>query len=770
MRKTRISKQPFLPAFSYLLTLLLFYLSFLFPISSFAADDSVCAEVKIEIKQELTLERQAFDAHMRINNGLSGISLENVDIDVTFYDEDGEPVLASFDPDNTDALFFISIDSMENIDNVDGAGTVQASTSTDIHWLIIPATGSSNGVEQGTLYFVGATLSYTIGGEEYVTEVAPDYIFVKPMPELTLDYFLPTDVYGDDAFTPEIEPSIPFSLGIRVGNNGSGVARSLKIDSAQPKITDNDQGLLVNFVIEGCEVNGNPATPSLLADFGDIEPNRSGIARWIMTSSLSGQFVEFNAKYSHSNELGGELTSLLEAVNTHFLVRDVLVDLPGRDAIRDFLAKDGEVYRVYESDSVATNVLDQSASSSLQLEGTYGSEVHYTLATPITAGFMYVQLPDPFSGQKILKSVVRSDGKAIMEENAWLSKTRSGSTPWEYFINLFDVNTTDSYTFVFDDPSAMPQPPVLQFIPDRSMPEGQQLSFLVEASDPDGTPPSLLAAPLPALATFTDQGDGTGIFDWTPAMGQAGQYKITFRASDGTLKDFQRVTLTIYSTGDTDGDGLTDEEEIALGTDPFKADTDSDGYNDGDEVNAGTDPLSEFSYPAETAISLKQGFNLIAIPEDVTSMPDLKDWLSVLGDLTDIEKVLVYDDHKGKFITLIPGDPSNESFTLKGGEGLIVYAKQDKEITFTSVLCLTHDLKPGFNLAGFAYPEEGYSAYQLLTDIGSENVSSIQRYSSEKGTFETAGFGPEGQLVGMDFLIVSGEGYFVFMKQEVLGF
>lgn len=30
-----------------------------------AEDDSVCARVKIEIKQELTLERQAFDANMR---------------------------------------------------------------------------------------------------------------------------------------------------------------------------------------------------------------------------------------------------------------------------------------------------------------------------------------------------------------------------------------------------------------------------------------------------------------------------------------------------------------------------------------------------------------------------------------------------------------------------------------------------------------------------------------------------------------------------------
>lgn len=44
---------------------------------------------------------------------------------------------------------------------------------------------------------------------------------------------------------------------------------------------------------------------------------------------------------------------------------------------------------------------------------------------------------------------------------------------------------------------------------------------------------------------------------------------------------------------DTDGDGLFDRDEIALGTDPNNADTDGDGLNDGDEVNIySTSPFS----------------------------------------------------------------------------------------------------------------------------------------------------------------------------------
>jgi len=44
---------------------------------------------------------------------------------------------------------------------------------------------------------------------------------------------------------------------------------------------------------------------------------------------------------------------------------------------------------------------------------------------------------------------------------------------------------------------------------------------------------------------------------------------------------------------DTDGDGLTDEEEKELGTDPEDPDTDDDGINDGDEVNGSKNPFDE---------------------------------------------------------------------------------------------------------------------------------------------------------------------------------
>lgn len=45
------------------------------------------------------------------------------------------------------------------------------------------------------------------------------------------------------------------------------------------------------------------------------------------------------------------------------------------------------------------------------------------------------------------------------------------------------------------------------------------------------------------------------------------------------------------ATLDSDGDGLLDDEERRIGTNPFNKDTDGDGLSDFDEVRLGTDPL-----------------------------------------------------------------------------------------------------------------------------------------------------------------------------------
>lgn len=537
------------------------------------AQDTVCARVKIEIKQELTLERQAFDAEMKINNTTDTGLIEAVSVVVKVTDEAGTPVAVTDNPNDTSAKFFLRVSNRENISDVTGTGTVRPQTTARINWLLIPAPGSAGNLPTGKKYLVGATLKYRYGGEDQTLDVSPDVITVKPLPLLTLDYFLQQDVIGDDPLTSEIEAVEPATLGVRVKNNGFATAKNLKIDSAQPKIVENNQGLLINFKLTGSYVDDAPTQNTLLVNFGDIPANSSKMGRWLLETSLAGKFTEFTASFSHADELGGALTSILQATNAHFLIRDVRVDLPGRDNVRDFLARDGDVIRVYESDSTDTVVTDRSGVAQMSASTNGSGNAVYRITFPTTAGFAYVKLPDPFNGTKALGAVQRSDAKQMLPENVWLSKTRNLELKrWEYWVNIFDVNTTGSYDTEFQAPPTATLPPVLQFIPDRTLDEEQQVSFLVEASSPSGKPVSLSAAPLPAGATFTPQATdplaptlARAIFDWKPAKGSAGNYLITYTATDGTLTSTRSARIQVNSATPPPGPGTPTIESPSSG-------------------------------------------------------------------------------------------------------------------------------------------------------------------------------------------------------------
>jgi hypothetical protein len=87
--------------------------------------------------------------------------------------------------------------------------------------------------------------------------------------------------------------------------------------------------------------------------------------------------------------------------------------------------------------------------------------------------------------------------------------------------------------------------PILAAIGPRNVNEGLVLNFGVSASDPDATVPSLLAENLPLNATFVDNGNGTGTFNFAPDFTQAGVFNVRFIASDGALADSELVAITV---------------------------------------------------------------------------------------------------------------------------------------------------------------------------------------------------------------------------------
>lgn len=123
-----------------------------------------------------------------------------------------------------------------------------------------------------------------------------------------------------------------------------------------------------------------------------------------------------------------------------------------------------------------------------------------------------------------------------------------------------DYDQAGDYSVVFyatDDSSAVDseavaitiqnvnRPPAMATIEPQTVAEGDTLELAVSASDPDGQAVSLLAINLPTNGDFTDNSDGTGLFTFTPDYDQAGDYTVTFVASDGAAADSQDVAMTV---------------------------------------------------------------------------------------------------------------------------------------------------------------------------------------------------------------------------------
>ncbi len=93
--------------------------------------------------------------------------------------------------------------------------------------------------------------------------------------------------------------------------------------------------------------------------------------------------------------------------------------------------------------------------------------------------------------------------------------------------------------------------------------------------------------------------DGTGkavISVWVPAASTSytNRYQAVGDYNNPTGYTVSNVTLGAYvaATGDSDGDGLTNTQELTYSTDPGRADTDGGGLNDGAEITAGKNPLN----------------------------------------------------------------------------------------------------------------------------------------------------------------------------------
>ena len=178
----------------------------------------VCANVRVKIEQELTLTRIGFQAKLEIGNDGS-TPLEEISVTLRI-----NP-FQNYTYDAT-SLFVIDEPDLNKITSVDGNGTLIANSDGAVTWLMMPLTEAAPVFD--TKYEVSGILFYVISGVEYIQNLSPDTITVKPDPQLHLTYFHSRIAFSDDPFTEDIiEPAQPFHLGILIENKGCKYCLSL---------------------------------------------------------------------------------------------------------------------------------------------------------------------------------------------------------------------------------------------------------------------------------------------------------------------------------------------------------------------------------------------------------------------------------------------------------------------------------------------------------------------------------------------------------------
>ena len=414
----------------------------------------ICSRVKIEILQELSMERIGFLATLEVTDNDAVDSITDFSASLTFTDPtDGDGA-----ENNAADRFFVRAPELENINKIDGSGIIAPTQKAVVRWFIVPKPGAGGEDPAGKRYRVGCNLSGKFQGAympEDVLFAVPDMITVQPQPLLDITYFQPRDVQGDDPFTESVEAPVPFTLGVLVRNVGYGTARNVMIRSEQPKIVENQQNLLLIPRLLGVRVMDSLLDrSSLTVNVGNLEPGGARKAAWDMITSLSGEFVEFKANYTHAPEFGGEETSLITNLVAHFIANEVLNDQSGRDDVLDFLADtDRDENQIpdalYESEGqiLPVNYLANASVGTSPGPGQALVEVDSDYSD-----WCYLRVDDPQQAKLAVSSVVRGDGKVVNTNNYWTSvRYRKSDNEKLTYLHIFDLVSpgTNTYTVTY---------------------------------------------------------------------------------------------------------------------------------------------------------------------------------------------------------------------------------------------------------------------------------------------------------------------------------
>lgn len=426
----------------------------------------VCASVGISLSQKLTMTREAFEGTLKIFNGATTGAMDSIALHLEIKNESGVLSNHLFEIDNT---------SLTALTGISGTGQLAANTEGIAKILFIPEKDAAPIVPR--FYSFGGSISYIdpFSNLKVTMPLVLVTLQVNPSPDLFLHYFMQRDIFGDDAFTANVEPSVPARLAVMIENDGYGTAQNVRIQSAQPQVIDNEKGLALQMNLIGSRLQGGVTNWGLNnIDFGSIPPLSTRVGEWLFTSNLLGHFTGYSTNVRHVSSRGNPDLSLISGAQLHELIHSIKIYGAQDDDILDFLTNEVQDANDHP-DAIFASRGNTVYNVKEAVSGQFLNAIQFptfttTLqVTPQDSGWFYLKLNDPGQGEYNIVSVTRnSDGQVIPLENAWLTYVTIPDTKiqkYEDKFHMVDVvpnNTTRTYTVVWSPKD--PNPPKVDTI------------------------------------------------------------------------------------------------------------------------------------------------------------------------------------------------------------------------------------------------------------------------------------------------------------------
>lgn len=403
--------------------------------------------IHMSIDQSLTLERQAFNAQLLLHND-TDFPIYEFGMNVITKDEFGQ--IITEDENSESCPLFFQIPVLTGINAIDGSGYIPPQSDVLIHWLIIPKVGS--GGENGIDYLLQGHFTFSINDTTLEYFTADENITIKPTPLLDIEYAIP-EIFIENE---------PFYMSTAISNNGYDTAHNVQLESGQPQLECyDDQGNSVpcgnyNIEILGGFMDDKYQTNSMIINYGDISSSTTKVGYWEFLSTFSGTVTDFTATINHSNDLGGESTSLVNGVSTNILYQmigygnysnylsyqlsnkntDSLVHLIAIDST--FNSSPDYLLNASNGDHYNLSVLQSNIIHPATIQ-----EPYVTLNLINNEGWINTSIGKPFGNNKVIDKIINNTGLVLNNKQYWIENNQ---------INLIDYALTNgSYTITFRD-------------------------------------------------------------------------------------------------------------------------------------------------------------------------------------------------------------------------------------------------------------------------------------------------------------------------------